>query len=229
MKEIFDEIAEENGPYWEGDLNEDEGRRILTGAERDSLTALFRTCVQQRPLQLGLARYLLRKATRLRTVLLLEDVMQNLEVLGPAMRDVIRYLVAVIPENSAVSYGARLIEFCRTSDIGNLPFVRMWALQLLLLRPSTATPVVALEFAGESHADLGDRPIALLAGVHRQVDWVRDRKETWRNYTPWDRRALLWATQALPRGERHPFLSLVMDQGNPLEVAIAKHLRSLPN
>ena len=134
-----------------------------------------------------------------------------------------------MPEQQAGNYGARLIEFCRNSDVGALPFVRMWALELLLRRPSTAPPGVALGFAAESVADLGDRPVALLAGIHRQVDWVRDRKETWRNYNPWDRRALLWATQALPRGERHPFLSLVSEEGNPLEIAIAKYLKSLPN
>jgi hypothetical protein len=229
LSEIFDEIAEERGPYWEGELDAEEDQRVLTQAQRESFTNLFRECVQQRPLHLGLARYLLRKAIRLRTVLLLEIVMENLESLAPVMREVARYLTIVIPENSAQNYGERLIEFCRTSDVGSLPFVRMWALDLLLQRLSLSPAAEALQFAAESIADLGDRPVALIAGAHRQVDWVRDRKETWRNYSPWDRRALLWSTQALPRGERHPFLSLVIEQGDPLDAAIAKYLRSLPN
>jgi hypothetical protein len=145
------------------------------------------------------------------------------------MRDVVGYLNLAIPTANAQTYGRRVIDFCHTSDVGELPFVRMWALELLLRRTDAATPAQAIDLATESAADLGDRPVALLAGAHRQVDWVRDRKERWRNYTPWDRRALIWATKALPRGERHPFLALVIDQGDALDAAIAKHLRSMPN
>jgi len=229
VKEKLDEIIDRNGPYWDGAFDEDERQGILTQAERESLVELFRACTQQRPFRLGLARYLLRKATQLRTVLLLEEVMQSLEVLAPVMRDVVGYLNLAIPTANAQTYGRRVIDFCHTSDVGELPFVRMWALELLLRRTDAATPAQAIDLATESAADLGDRPVALLAGAHRQVDWVRDRKERWRNYTPWDRRALIWATKALPRGERHPFLALVIDQGDALDAAIAKHLRSMPN
>jgi hypothetical protein len=142
------------------------------------------------------------------------------------MRDVVRYLVTTIPKKQAGLRGQQLLQFCSTSDLGDLPFVRMWVLDLLIQRPDLCGPVQALAIAEEGRNLLGIRPSALLAAAHKQIDWVRARKETWRNHEPWDRRALIWSTSILPSGERRPFLSMVAEQGDQLDAAVAKHLLS---
>jgi hypothetical protein len=151
-------------------------------------------------------------------------VFENIEALAPALRDTIRYLAVTLPKTQATKRGKQILAFCKESDIGALPFVRMWILELFYRRPELCPASEAIALAEESTGDLGYRPTALLAAAHKQVDWVRARKETWRNYEPWGRRALIWSASILPKGERRPFLSMVAEQGDLLDAAIAKYL-----
>ena len=224
MSQLFKEIVDENGPYWFEGLDEGSEEELLNQAQKESFIALFKECVERRPLQLGLARYLLRKGLKSRTNVLNSLVFENIEALAPALRDTIRYLAGTLPKTQAAERGKQILTFCKESDVGALPFVRMWILELFYRRPELCPASEAIALAEESTADLGYRPAALLAGAHKQVDWVRARKETWRNYEPWGRRALIWSASVLPKGERRPFLSMVAEQGDLLDAAIAKYL-----
>jgi hypothetical protein len=226
IKEIFDKIVAENGPYWFEGLDESEEAKLLTKAEREGFAALFSECVNKHPLRLGLVRYLLRKGFQSRMTGLIEIIFQNLETLAPALRDTVRYLAKTIPRARALTRGRDLLRFCKESAVGELPYVRLWILELLFRRPDLCSASDAISLATESAPDLGYRPASLLASVYGQIDWVRDRKETWRNYEPWDRRALIWSASVLPTGEKRPFLNMVAEQGDILEAAVAKFLLS---
>ena len=201
-------------------------RGVLNKAQKDSFIAVFKGCVKKRPLHLGLARHLLRRGLKSRTNVLNSLVFEHLEALAPVFRDMVRYLVVTLPRAQAAKRGEQILAFCKESDIGALPFVRMWILELLRRRPDLCSAADALGLAEESTADLGYRPAALLAAAYKQLDWVRARKETWRNYEPWSRRALIWSASTLPSGERRPFLSMVAEQGDLLDAAVAKYLLS---
>ena len=226
MNQIFKETVDETGPYWYEGLDEGSEEELLNQAQKESFIALFEECVKRRPLQLGLARHLLRKGLKSRTNVLNRLVFENLEALAPALRDTVRYLAVTLPKAQAAKRGKQILAFCKESDVGALPFVRMWILELLHRRPDLCPATEAIALAEESTADLGYRPAALLAAAYKQVDWVRARKETWRNYEPWGRRALIWSASTLPSGERRPFLSMVAEQGDLLDAAIAKLLLS---
>jgi hypothetical protein len=226
LNELLNEIAEQHGGYWFEGVDEPDENELLGQAEKESFKSLFEQCVKRPSLRLGLTRHLLRKARQSRTAVLNDLILEHLETLAPVMRDVIRCLIVTIPRKQASEKGQQLLRFCYNSDIGNLPFIRMWILDLLTHRPDLCGVVEALKFAEESGKYFGIRPFALLATAHKQVDWVRSRKETWRNHEPWDRRALIWSSSILPSGERKPFLSMVAEQGDHLDAAVAKFLLS---
>jgi hypothetical protein len=226
LNELLKEVVAESGPYWYEDVDEEVEIKILSRAQKESFKSLFEECVAKRPLQLGLARYILRKGLKSRTNVLNQAVFEGLEALAPVLRDTARYLAVTISKSQAAQYGKQLLKFCNESDVGSLPFVRMWILELLYRRPDFCPASTALALAEESSAYLGYRPAALIAKAHRQIDWVRERKETWRNYEPWSRRALIWSSSILPSGEKRPFLSMVVDQGDTLDSAVAKLLLS---
>lgn len=226
LNELLEGLQNERGVYGFEPIDEDEHEELLTQAQRESLVELFADCVSNPPLHLGLARHLLRKALRSRTVVLNEIIFANLQGLAPALRDVVRYLAVTIPKGSARAKGHALLEFAEENDVGGLPFVNMWLLELILRRPDLCECNEALKFAEKSSKHLGVRPQALMAAVYNQVDWIRSKKETWRNNEPWDRRAIIWSTSKLPTGERRPFLSMVAEQGDILDVAVAKWLLS---
>jgi hypothetical protein len=105
-------------------------------------------------------------------------IFEHIEALAPVLRDTVRYLAVTLPKAQAAKRGKQILAFCKDSDIGALPFVRMWILELLHRRPDLCSAADAIALAEESTADLGYRPAALLAAVYKQVDWVRARKET---------------------------------------------------
>jgi hypothetical protein len=71
-------------------------------------------------------------------------------------------------------------------------------------------------------AEDGARPMALVARRNKQVEWVRQQKNTWKNRGPWDRRAIIWSSSVLPKDERRHWLKLVEKDTEPLERAVAQ-------
>jgi hypothetical protein len=217
MKEFFESI----GPYDDAMEQRPEEDEMASEATRDALLELFGDCVGQPPLHLGLARHLLRRATSMHTAILHDRVFKNLEMLAPALRDVARYLVRTLPKKS-LRRGQELLRFLGNSDLGSLPFVRLWALEIIEQKPQLVPQQDALKIAEESIPTLGIRPFALLARKYGVIDWVRAQKETWTNHGDWDRRAIIWSASALPTDERRHWLDLVQDTGDSLDRAVAQ-------
>jgi hypothetical protein len=232
LQALIEKIQEEIG--YNIDLNEIEvdkldeaelkmvlGEQNLKEAILENLRDLFEICIAQRPIRLGPARYLLRRARMLRARSLYELIFANLETLAPVFRDLALYIVATLPERRAKEYGDKLCKFLASDPIGQIPFVRIWGLSLLAQKPALASFETGLELAEGSERDLGIRPAALLARAHRQTDWVRRHKENWSNHKPWDRRAIIWASAALPKDERTKWLEMVKETADILDRSTA--------
>jgi len=67
---------------------------------------------------------------------------------------------------------------------------------------------------------------ALVAKEHKIVDWVRENKENWSNFGPWERRALIFSASALPRDERNSWLGIVQESEDLLDRVVASTLFS---
>jgi len=197
-------------------------------AVRESLSELFNNCVATRPLHLGLARHLLRRAFQMKTAVIVDQVLNYLEVLAPVFRDVSRYLIRCLPKKSAELRGKRLMEFLTTSDVGRLPFIRMWGLEMFRQRKEMGSESQIWALTEDSVPSLGQRYLALIACTFGQLDWVRACKENWRNHGAWDRRAIIWSSSILPQTERRPWLDIVAGSGDHCDAAIAQFVRSQP-
>ena len=119
-----------------------------------------------------------------------------------------------------------LLKFARETDLADLPFVKMWILQLIAQRPDLCDAKEAMALADTGTKVLGVRPLAMMARAYRQLDWVRAKKEIWSNHEPWDRCAVIFTSSVLPSGEKRPFLTMVAEQGDVLDAAVAKFLLS---
>lgn len=86
LTELLVAAKEERGGYWDQEI-EEPSDEVLGQAEQESFIELFKKCVENSPLNLGLARHLLRKAKRNRTVVLNNLVFKHLEALAPVMRE----------------------------------------------------------------------------------------------------------------------------------------------
>lgn len=193
----------------------------------DNLAELFDICLSQQSLHLGWARYLLRQATSLKTNVLLHKCLHNLEKLAPVMRDVGRYLPICVNSKNKRQIGNALINFIKDNDLGVLPFLRLWILDILVSKLSSMFEQEIINMAKAStHGGLQLRPLALLALDRGHIDWVRRHKEIWQNCAPWDRRAIIWSGKALPQDERNYWIKRVENAGDILDRVVAKAVMS---
>jgi reverse transcriptase-like protein len=223
LQSLIEAILYESGySVGEEDLLEADKQKAV----RENLVELFEQCVARKPLHLGLARYFLRRATRLRTAVLNDVVFENLDSLVSVFREVVLYLAAAVPKNRAQTRGKEIQKFLESSDYGQFPFLREWTMELFRSRPDMTTPGAAMKLAETFGDSLGIRPAALIAQSSNKMDWMRAQKETWPNHSPWDRRAIIYAGSSLPAKERKIWLEMVLDlASDPLERAVAQYAK----
>lgn len=190
-------------------------------ALRDVLVSMFNELISTRPVHLGFARHLLRRARLLRTRVILPGILDHIDKLLPVLRDVILYLLTVYPRSSPHTVGSVLKDLLERSDYRNLPFVQSWVLYALSCVSGFCPSDQALRLAENARPEIRDRYGALIARGHRVVDWVRERKETWVNTGPWAQRAIIWAGAILPTDERHHWLRPIKNSSNHLNAIVA--------
>jgi hypothetical protein len=190
-------------------------------AERYSLLELFSECLEEKPIHYGTLKYILRRATALRTGLLRDTVLNNISHLAPAMREVSKYIMTTTSNGYEEAVGRRLIDGLRHSDLRFLPYIQLWLSDVLTQKMADQLRDEIVALAEENKEILGVRARALLAKRLGFIDWVREQKETWQNNSPWDRRSVIWSATALSRDELNYWLNRVKNAGDALENAIA--------
>lgn len=201
---------------------------LLDNFNRDILIELFNACLNHDPLHYGLAKHLLRRATALKTVVLMDQVLQNIDKLIPITREVSKYIKATTkPEEREV--GLKLISGYRKSDFLFLPYIQMWILDVLISKMPVTMSKEIIELCNYSDKQLGVRPLALLAMKLNRDDWLRSQKETWQNNKPWDKRAIIWACQSLPSDELNAWITKIRDTDDVLDKTIAKATKHKKN
>ena len=201
------------------DIPDTDRREAIT----ENLSELFEACVGESPIHLGWARYLLRQATSLRTNVILSQSLNKLETLAPVMRDLGRYLEVCVRPTTKQQIGNALVQFTKSAPRGQLPYSRLWVLEILQSKLSDSHEDEIRDIATASaQMGLNVRPNAMLARARGHIDWIRHQKETWQNCAPWDRRAVIWSAAALSSDERGYWLSRVENAGDALDRVVAK-------
>jgi hypothetical protein len=196
---------------------------------RDNLVELFSASIEHEPTYLGMIKYLLRRARILRTGVLREIVLENIGSLAPVIREVSQYIIATTQEDFSKDIGVRFKVGCESTSYAFLPFIHLWLVEVLLTKMSTSMETELGDICNIFKPSLGVRPFALLAKKKGYTDWVREQKETWQNNNPWDKRAIIWAGQALSRDEMNYWLKRVQNAGDILDRAIAEAALHLGN
>jgi hypothetical protein len=220
IEEVLETIR--NARYGEGSDESSISDSEKTKAGRNALRSVFQEIITQSPLPLGSARYVLRRATQLKTRVIFRDVIENLESLLPVLRDVVLYLVKACYSGHESEVGDRLKTLALKSDFQDVPFVKLWTIEAICKRPGFSTGKIAMEIADKADVALRDRLLALVARRYNIVDWVRSRKENWQNSSAWGQRAIVWASSILPQDERGHWLKPIASYPDMLIQAVAK-------
>lgn len=58
------------------------------------------------------------------------------------------------------------------------------------------------------------------------ISWLRDHKYKIDQYSPWDRRAIIYSGDILSRGERRPWMDHIIYNGDLVDRSLAKYIKS---
>jgi len=230
QEEIADYFEDESDPfgYTMEELSiddiEDEGERAKIVA--NAIKRLYRKTVAKDSVEFGTLKYLLRKATRLRSRSLYPDLFADLSRVIPVFRDFCMYLNSTLNETAADKYKDDLRKFAFESTSSDIQFLRVWTAWLVSKHPYLMDSASAYKLVEHPKVDHSFRYKALLAKSYNDIAWVRQNKERWMNLGPWDQRAIIWAGSILPKDERHHWLGELANSADPLISVVASHAKS---
>ena len=220
--QLLQELRSNDGFYSEEQSETELDKKQLNKLQREALVSLLEQCLNARPLNLGISRHILRRATQLRTNAILPTVLNHLETLVPVLRDVSRYLKIAIKPASATKHTTLLQNFLFDGMCADLPFVGMWGMEIITNNPAIFNVGKALQLSENFRDDLGLRAQAQVARAYKQPEWVREHKETWRNNREWDRRAIIASATVLPQDEKKHWLGQIITVTEGIERAVAQ-------
>jgi hypothetical protein len=192
---------------------------------RDAIKDLFDEMIKNKNINYGLARYLLRRSSTLRTRIILQLVLDNLEDLLPVYRDVIHYILSVYDKSKPDQVSNSLIYFIKHSNYRFIPFVQYWTIDALLRNIEFCSFETFIEIVDNSNKEISERMMALVAKQYDSIDWLRSRKENWKNTSEWTQRAIIWSSSVLPKDERNHWLSHVEQSASKNTSLLAKATR----
>lgn len=175
-------------------------------ADPTVIQALMHLLCATRPLDLGLARHVLRKCRQYRIRSIVPKLFENFSFFAPVMPAVILYLHRV-SSKSFVDRNVQAVADLYAAPATRVPFVRLW-----LDNYTSAYP----EFLAHEtirHQVMNSPSVAAQASgalVRRDVAWVRRHKPEVDLMGPFDRRQVMRASLVLAPEERTPWLRNVL-------------------
>ncbi|MBD1903511.1 RNA-directed DNA polymerase [Trichocoleus sp. DQ-A3] len=197
-------------------LKNDEKFKIITAAYED----ILQKTVVEKYLDLGIARHILRQATRYRYRSLVPIILKNFEKLLPAIREIVIYFNKVLSEKQIQSYRNEF-EHILSQKYIELPYVNIWIFHLFQNERFNS---IDLPINYDSVKRIREK--ALIAKRKGDTTWVKEYKDSLDVLGPWDKRAVLYAASVLSKDEMTHWINLASARGDILDKAIAAYLKS---
>jgi hypothetical protein len=171
-------------------------------------------------IDIPMTKFLVNRLGQLKRREPLDDLLARIDNLHPVLSEIIRYLSEIgegLTEPTRHEIGALLLSKLQDSVLSNLDFNKM---QIMSLFAGTSqwgnTESLARYYSLESSAFFR-RTVLLALGRSGQDYWLREKKVSFDQMAPWDRRAFLYAASCLPKDERTHWYNAVLKSRDELE------------
>jgi hypothetical protein len=222
LKRIIEEILETTGYEVDvADIPDPTQKKIVMSNLAELMQMAIGRSFDERK-----AKYVLARATSLRSRSILPIVLSNLKKLLPVFRETSQYLIKVTNSSNLKDVANAIQVFAIDEEVLELPYVKMWLLEMAIKINGLLPLNQARALCADQSQQLLARYDALLAKQFNEVDWVRARKESWKSFGSWEKRGIIWASTVLPHGERRPWLDSVIGDGDLLERSVAIFAKS---
>ncbi len=204
------ESVEVLNPY----TQEIEEQEVLADTAPKATNEAFDKLIGFGTLELGIARAVIRTAKAYKITAPIEKLLRNLPYFAPVSNDVFLYFNEVWDEDLSNEH-AILIESILDPIAPPIMATRHWLAWFLAGREELLARQKIRNFL-YNYPDLAIQAKAAVST--KNIAWVRQQKTAIYNMGSWDRRAVLYASQILPKDERTNWLKLIQnDASHPLD------------
>ena len=176
-------------------------------------------------LDLGLARLLLRRCKKSRVRAIVPSLIENFDFFAPVIRDVVLYLDKVSNPRFIQEYADSFGNLIENSEAEGLPFVRYW-LEYYFARNHVYLADARIWRYVMETGNVCNQAIAALHS--KNIPWVRQMRTKIDTLGPWEKRAVVMASQILAKHERMTWLgNLEQHAQSNMERWVIRWVRSL--
>lgn len=199
---------------------EEQEKRLVRGR---AFCGMLHLALSQSRLDMGLARYALRRSRTLGEPEVVPVILGNMDALAPILPDAVLCLHRLTTPELIAEFIEALRVLPRLPLFRKSEFAKHWLFWYLTSHRQFIDDAI---LGPQIWRDAPLEHQARAARATNNLAWIRQQKSRLRDMTSWDRRATLIAAAMLPSAERNAWLSAMADP-NPLsgEAAIVKWLR----
>jgi len=229
FNDLLDKLGISTDPYDDIDI-EDLDKEDLEKLQSINLEKILEEeLTKDNQLDYGLIYFLLGNLakidnTNISNIILSED---NIRKLFPKLRSIISYLERVrsFSDPQKIEIGEKVISLLSCDYVGNLPFNRMWLLNLFTKSKEWDNDDKFVSLLSSYSDNFTIRELYLALGRSNNVKFFRENKYMDLNIDPWLRRAFIASISCLPEPERNPwFKARSLNQRDFLDQIIEKWL-----
>lgn len=231
LTERFHELIEEAGldDDYHAEFEYDElPEEIQEKIDALNLVAVFNEQINEERIDPIIMKILLHRLGQLNIADVVDDLLINLDSLGPVMDSVVKYLAALrdLPENQRHDIGQSIIAALASASTGG--YERLCLLSLFT-RGREYDQEDQFEALLEQYSDPPTRRELVLAlGRARKDHWFRANRRDLGQFDPWSKRAFLAAFSCVPKDARTPFYRSLRGGADILEAAVIKWAEAHP-
>ena len=195
-----------------------------------NLVELFQEELASGSPELPIIRFVIRRMAQLGDDSILNDLLAHLEVFHPLFPEIIKYLTALtaLTASTRAIIGGRILDLVEDSIVSQLPYHRMWALELFTRSTDWNQADRFFNLLATIPDLSGRRKLILAMGRASQRHWFQSQ---WRNLfdeSAWPRRALIAAASCMPADARRHWYRSIEDRLDVLETAVMRWARNAP-
>lgn len=203
-EEIFESLEIFN-PYT-GEVEEHEEEIDEDEVAEQAFLAAIKKALNQKVLDVGLAKGIIRRAKTMQSPVLVSDILDNFHFFLPVVSDAVVYISQLVDGGNIHLYQPQIEVICSSISIKN-PLARYWlewfiAHHTILLQGQHAQAIINTSVNVENQA--------IAAVTSNDIAWVRQMKSQIYNMGARGRRAVLFSTKILPSDERNHWLKMTI-------------------
>ena len=209
-----------------GDL-EDEQKALI---DELNLRAIFEAEAAEDEPDLGLLRFVLRRAGQLGSAELVESILGHIESIHLVSPDIVGYLSQLrhLTHGQKAALGSRWLDLLEDSVLTELEYHRTWALNVFSSGRDWNNEARLVPLLGILPDTFSRREILLALGRAHASHWFYANRRNLFNESPWVRRAFLAGASCMPPDQRRHWYRSIEARLDPLDSAVVRWARDNP-